>query len=99
MVNRYDQAAPVQYVSQYVPIPFQELVMLGKHYADERKAAEKELSSYIKNIGDFHSLITKDNESYRDIAFNERDTAYLSPTRKVSTLSPSQLTNASSSIR
>ena len=72
MVNRYDQAAPVQYVSQYVPIPFQELVMLGKHYADERKAAEKELSSYIKNIGDFHSLITKDNESYRDIAFNER---------------------------
>lgn len=72
MANRYDQAAPVQYVSQYVPIPFQELVMLGKHYADERKAAEKELSSYIKNIGDFHSLITKDNESYRDIAFNER---------------------------
>lgn len=72
MVNRYDQAAPVQYVSQYVPIPFQELVMLGKHYADERKAAEKELSSYIKNIGDFHSLITKDNESYRDIAFNEQ---------------------------
>lgn len=72
MINRYDQAAPVQYVSQYVPIPFQELVMLGKHYADERKAAEKELSSYIKNIGDFHSLITKDNESYRDIALNEQ---------------------------
>lgn len=72
MVNRYDQAAPVQYVSQYIPIPFQELVMLGKHYADERKAAEKELSSYIKNIGDFHSLITKDNESYRDIALNEQ---------------------------
>lgn len=72
MVNRYDQAAPVQYVSQYVPIPFQELVTLGKHYADERKAAEKELSSYIKNIGDFHSLITKDNESYRDIALNEQ---------------------------
>lgn len=71
-VNRYDQAAPVQYVSQYVPIPFQELVMLGKHYADERKAAEKELSAYIKNIGDFHSLITKDNESYRDIALNEQ---------------------------
>ena len=72
MANRYDQAAPVQYVSQYVPIPFQELVTLGKYYADERKAAEKELSTYIKNIGEFHSLITKDNEAYRDIAFNDQ---------------------------
>lgn len=71
-VNRYDQAAPVQYVSQYVPIPFQELVTLGKYYADERKAAEKELSNYIKNIGDFHSLISKDNESYRNIALNDQ---------------------------
>lgn len=71
-VNRYDQAAPVQYVSQYVPIPFQELVTLGKYYTDERKAAEKELSNYIKNIGDFHSLISKDNESYRNIALNDQ---------------------------
>jgi hypothetical protein len=37
MSNRYDEAAPVRYVSQYVPIPFQELVTLGKYYADERK--------------------------------------------------------------
>lgn len=71
MVNRYDQAAPIQYVSQYVPIPFQELVTLGKYYADERKQAEKELSDYIKKAGEFNSLITKDNESYQNIAFHE----------------------------
>ena len=72
MVNRYDQASPYEYVSQYVPVPFQELVTLGKYYADERKAAEKELSNYIKKAGEFHSLITKDNESYQNIAFNEQ---------------------------
>lgn len=72
MINRYDQASPYEYVSQYVPVPFQELVTLGKYYADERKAAEKELSNYIKKAGEFHSLITKDNESYQNIAFNEQ---------------------------
>ena len=72
MVNRYDKASPYEYVSQYVPVPFQELVTLGKYYADERKAAEKELSNYIKKAGEFHSLITKDNESYQNIAFNEQ---------------------------
>lgn len=72
MVNRYDQASPYEYVSQYVPVPFQELVTLGKYYADERKAAERELSNYIKKAGEFHSLITKDNESYQNIAFNEQ---------------------------
>ena len=71
MVNRYDQASPYEYVSQYVPVPFQELVTLGKYYADERKAAERELSNYIKKAGEFNSLITKDNESYQNIAFNE----------------------------
>lgn len=72
MVNRYDKASPYEYVSQYVPVPFQELVTLGKYYADERKAAERELSNYIKKAGEFNSLITKDNESYQNIAFNEQ---------------------------
>ena len=44
--NRYDQAVSYDYISQYVPnpIPFQELVTLGKYYADERKALEKLMS-------------------------------------------------------
>lgn len=70
MVNRYDQASPYEYVSQYVPVPFQELVTLGKHYADERKAAEKELNDYAKSIGEFQSLLTKDVDSYYNIALN-----------------------------
>ena len=43
-VNMYDEAAPVQYVSQYVPIPFQELFAMAKYYGDEIKTARKELS-------------------------------------------------------
>lgn len=72
-VNRYDQAAPVQYVSQYVPnpIPFQELLTLGKYYADEIKTARKELSDYAKSVGEFQSLLTKDVDSYHRIALND----------------------------
>ena len=69
-VNRYDQAAPVQYVSQYVPVPFQELFALSRYYGDEIKAAKKELSDHIKSIGEFQSLLTKDVEDYYNIALN-----------------------------
>lgn len=69
--NRYDKAVSYDYVDQYVPIPFQELVTLGKHYADERKAAEKQLSDYIKSANEFQSLIAKDVDNYYKIAMND----------------------------
>lgn len=70
-VNRYDQASPYEYVSQYTPIPFEELVTLGKHYAAERRAAEEQLTQHLKSMSDFHSLITKDNESYYNTMMND----------------------------
>lgn len=70
-VNRYDEAAPVQYVSQYVPIPFQELLAMTKYYGDEIKTARKELNEYAKSVGDFQSLLTKDVDSYHRIALND----------------------------
>lgn len=72
MANRYDKPVNYAYVSQYVPIPFQELVTLGQHYANERKQAEKDLANYIQKAGEFNSLISKDNESYKNIALNSR---------------------------
>lgn len=65
MSNRYDEAAPVRYVSQYVPIPFQELVTLGKYYADERKQFEKDVSDTIKKFGEFSSTSDIDVANYR----------------------------------
>ena len=70
-VNRYDEAAPVQYVSQYVPIPFQELFAMAKYYGDEIKTARKELNEYAKSVGEFQSLLTKDVDSYHRIALND----------------------------
>ena len=70
-VNRYDEAAPVQYVSQYVPIPFQELFAMTKYYGDEIKAARKELNEYAKSVGEFQSLLTKDVDNYHRIALND----------------------------
>ena len=67
----YDQAAPVQYISQYVPIPFQELFAMAKYYGDEIKTARKELSDYAKSVGEFQSLLTKDVDSYHRIALND----------------------------
>lgn len=71
MANRYDKPVNYGYVSQYVPIPFQELVTLGKYYADERKAAEEQLTQHLKSASDFNSLITKDNESYYNTVMND----------------------------
>lgn len=70
-VNRYYTPAELNYVSQYAPIPFQELFALGKSYADELEKAQNKLSEHIKSVGEFRSLIDKDNQSYYDTAINQ----------------------------
>lgn len=66
---------PVDY--EYTPIPFQELVTLGKYYADERKQAEKDLANYIKSANEFTSLISKDVDTYNKTAFNDQIKSYI----------------------
>ena len=73
VINRFFK--PVDY--EYAPIPFQELVTLGKYYADERRQAEKELSNYIKQANEFTSLISKDVDSYNKTAFNDQVKQYI----------------------
>ena len=70
-VNRYYTPAELNYVSQYAPIPFQELFALGKSYADELEKAQNKLSEHIKSVGEFRSLIDKDNQSYYNTAINQ----------------------------
>lgn len=72
-VNRFFK--PVDY--EYTPIPFQELVTLGKYYADERKQAEKDLATYIQKANEFTSLISKDVDTYNKTAFNPQIRQYL----------------------
>ena len=72
-VNRFFK--PVDY--EYTPIPFQELVTLGKYYADERKQAEKDLATYIQKANEFTSLISKDVDTYNKTAFNPQIRQYI----------------------
>lgn len=60
-INRFFK--PVDY--EYTPIPFQELVTLGKYYADERKQAEKDLATNIRTFGKFVSPSAIDMENYK----------------------------------
>lgn len=60
-INRFFK--PVDY--EYTPIPFQELVTLGKYYADERKQFEKDISDTIKKFGEFSSISDIDVANYR----------------------------------
>lgn len=64
-VNRFDKPVEQEYVSSYIPIPFQELLLLGKQYGDQRRAAEEELASNIKTFGKFVSPSKVDMENYR----------------------------------
>ena len=60
-INRFFK--PVDY--EYTPIPFQELVTLGKYYADERKQFEKDLTTNIRTFGKFVSPSAVDMENYK----------------------------------
>jgi hypothetical protein len=70
-VNRYYTNTPYEYVSQYVPIPFDRLYAVGKEYGERRDAAEKKLTDYVQKVGEFQSLIGKDVDSYYKIALND----------------------------
>lgn len=72
-VNRFFK--PVDY--EYTPIPFQELVTLGKYYADERKQAEKDLATYIQKANEFTSLLSKDVDTYNKTAFTPQVKQYI----------------------
>lgn len=72
-INRFFK--PVDY--EYTPIPFQELVTLGKYYADERKQAEKDLATYIQKANEFTSLLSKDVDTYNKTAFNPQIKKYI----------------------
>lgn len=64
MANRFDKPVESQYVSQYVPIPFEQLYRIGKEYNDRVDKAEKTLSDNIKQWGEFQSKSQKDMESW-----------------------------------
>ena len=89
-VNRYDKAAPIEYVSQYIPVPFQELITLGKYYADERRQTEKDLATNIKTFGKFVSPSAVDMENYKKASIGK-----LAPFIEQAAMNPGVMKDAS----
>lgn len=85
-INRFFK--PVDY--EYTPIPFQELVTLGKYYADERKQAEKDLATNIKTFGKFVSPSAVDMENYKKASIDK-----LAPFVEQAAANPSLMKDAS----
>ena len=85
-INRFYK--PVDY--EYNPIPFQELITLGKYYADERKQAEKDLATNIKTFGKFVSPSAVDMENYKKASIDK-----LAPFVEQAAANPSLMKDAS----
>ena len=69
-VNRFDQPTQVEYISQYTPIPFQELYNLGREYNAKVDQNLDTIGNYIKDWKTFQSPILKDIETYNQTAMN-----------------------------
>lgn len=52
MANRFDQPYGQRYVSTYVPLPFQELAMLGEHMQKKALAKQDEMTELEQKIAD-----------------------------------------------
>ena len=69
-INRFSTPVESEYISQYVPIPFEQLYALGKEYNERFDKNVQRVSDYIKESRQFDSPIKKDVEDYYNIAMN-----------------------------
>ena len=70
MVNRYDRPAQAEFVNTYVPIPFQELVTIGKELNARRDKAQETLNSTLNDWKKFYSPSQKDMEMWDSLTIN-----------------------------
>ena len=58
-------------MERYVPIPFEQLMAVGKELNAQRRQAEEDLHNYVKSASEFTSLLEKDIDSYYKTAMND----------------------------
>lgn len=66
-VNRYDKPVQSEYVSQYTPIPFEQLYNLGKYYNEEVDKAYNDLSMQLAKWSEFRSPSAVDTQRWYDL--------------------------------
>lgn len=67
MVNRFSQPTEVEYISQYTPIPFDQLYRLGKEYNDRVDRANQQLYNQIQKWSEFKSPSAVDTKRWREL--------------------------------
>lgn len=67
-VNRFDKPVESQYISQYVPIPFEQLYKVGKEYNDRVEAAYNNINEQLNKWKEFRSPSAVDTQAFYDLA-------------------------------
>lgn len=70
MVNRYYTPAKLDFVDTYVPIPFQELMQIGKEINTRRDKALETINNVIGDWKKFYSPSQKDMEMWDSLTIN-----------------------------
>lgn len=66
-INRFSTPVESEYVSQYVPIPFEQLYALGKEYNTRLDKAYEQMASHIEKYKDFQSPSAVDTARWNQI--------------------------------
>lgn len=66
-INQYYRYTPTPYISQYIPIPFQELYTMAKTYNDRIDQTYKDLSTAVQKWSEFRSPSEVDTQRYYDL--------------------------------
>lgn len=66
-VNRFNTPVESEYISQYVPIPFEQLYALGKAYNDRLDKTYEQMASHIEKYKDFQSPSAVDTARWNQI--------------------------------
>ena len=66
-VNRFDKPVESQYVSQYVPIPFEQLYKIGKEYNDRIDKAYDIIDEQLSKWKEFKSPSAVDTQTFYDL--------------------------------
>ena len=69
-MNRYYTPAQADFVNTYVPIPFQELITIGKELNARRDKAQETLNSTLNDWKKFYSPSQKDMEMWDSLTIN-----------------------------
>lgn len=66
-INRFSTPVQSEYISQYVPIPFEQLYAIGKEYNDRLDKAYEQIGAHIQKYKDFQSPSAVDTARWNEI--------------------------------